>query len=221
MMKKSTKIVFFGDSVTEGCFEIYPCAYGFETVRRPENGYAAKTVKALRQKHGELSFEYENDAKSGLSAYTALSLIDTLAQYKPDIAVLCFGLNDALHSEERFGTALGDMFTKLKSRIPTVIYMTPNMMNTYLHPQTLPCACKVAKKTMEVQTDGKFDRMMEHAKRLCRENGVILCDAYSRWKSLYESGIDTTELLVNKINHPTAEMHDLFAEMLTEVLENS
>ena len=97
--------------------------------------------------------------------------------------------------------------------------MTPNMMNTYLHPQTLPCARKVAEKTMAAQTDGKFDRMMERAKLLCTENGIVLCDAYAHWKAMYASGIDTTELLVNRINHPTAEMHDVFAQMLTNVLE--
>ena len=56
-MKKSTKIAFFGDSVTEGCFEIYPCSYGFETVKRPEDGDAVKTIKALRQKPAQLSYE--------------------------------------------------------------------------------------------------------------------------------------------------------------------
>ena len=219
-MKKSTKIVFFGDSVTEGCFEIYPCSYGFETVKRPEDGYAVKTIKALRQKHGELSFEYENFAKRGYSAHTARSQLDTLMLSGTDIAVLCFGLNDALHPEKRFGTALTDMFAKLKSTVSTVVFMTPNMMNTYLHPQTLPCARKVAEKTMAAQTDGKFDCMMEQARLLCAENGIVLCDAYAHWKAMYRSGLDTTELLVNRINHPRAEMHDVFAQMLTDIIEN-
>lgn len=219
-MKRAVKIAFFGDSVTEGCFEIYPCSYGFETVRRPEDGYASKTVKALRQRHGELSFEYKNYAKSGYSAYTALPYTGILAREAPDIAILCFGLNDALHPEDRFAAALDAMFKGLRDSVPAVIFMTPNMMNTYLHPLTLPCARKVAEKTLAAQTGGKFDRMMEQAKRLCRENDVILCDAYAYWKELYASGIDTTELLVNQINHPTAQMHDAFAQMLTAVIEN-
>ena len=54
MMQNSViKLAFIGDSITEGCFEFYPCSYGFETVRRPEDGYAEKTVKALRKKYGE------------------------------------------------------------------------------------------------------------------------------------------------------------------------
>ena len=56
--------------------------------------------------------------------------------------------------------------------------------------------------------------------RLCAENGIVLCDAYAHWKAMYRSGLDTTELLVNRINHPRAEMHDVFAQMLTDIIEN-
>jgi len=73
---------------------------------------------------------------------------------------------------------------------------------------------------MAAQTDGKFDRMMEQARLLCAENGIVLCDAYAHWKAMYRSGLDTTELLVNRINHPRAEMHDVFAQMLTDIIEN-
>ena len=47
------KIVFFGDSVTEGCFELYPASYGFDTVRRPEKAYPAIVTRALKEKYGE------------------------------------------------------------------------------------------------------------------------------------------------------------------------
>ena len=47
------KTVFFGDSVTEGCFELYPTDYGFDTVRRPENAYPAIVTRALKEKYGE------------------------------------------------------------------------------------------------------------------------------------------------------------------------
>lgn len=43
--------------------------------------------------------------------------------------------------------------------------------------------------------------------------GITVCDCYSRWKELAKT-IDTTMMLANRINHPTAEMHALFAEEL-------
>jgi len=46
------------------------------------------------------------------------------------------------------------------------------------------------------------------------EFGCIIADCYSAWKKLYEYGIDVTELLSNRLNHPTRAMHKLFADML-------
>ena len=40
----------------------------------------------------------------------------------------------------------------------------------------------------------------------------------SKWKVMKEIGIDTTELLANKINHPTREMNWLFAIMLVDIM---
>ena len=52
--------------------------------------------------------------------------------------------------------------------------------------------------------------------------GVPVADCYSEWKKLYESGVHTTMLLANRINHPTREMHGLFADMLFKtILEES
>lgn len=214
------KLAFLGDSITEGCFEFYPCSYGFETQRRPEDGYAWKTVKALRKKYGEPSVAYWNFAKSGYNAHTALPLSLDLIRTSPDIAVVCFGLNDALHPEERFEAALKTLFERLTSAVPHVVFVTPNRMNSYLHPDTLPCARKLALKTMSAQTSGKFDRMMAAAGKLCWEYGITVCDVYAYWERLSCSGVDTTELLVNRINHPTAEMHDVTAVMLTDTIEN-
>ena len=221
MNTSTKKIVFLGDSVTEGCFELFPAPYGFETVRRPEDGYAAKTANALRSKYGERKFDFLNFAVSGSSAYTAGSQAEKALSAMPDIAILSFGLNDALHPEERFGQALEALFLMLKKHISTLIFITPNRMNTYIHPATLPEAHKVAEKTMRVQTDGTFDRMIKCERALCKHHEIILCDAYAQWEKLHEAGVDITDAcLVNHVNHPTPEMHDTLASMLTEIISD-
>ena len=45
-----------------------------------------------------------------------------------------------------------------------------------------------------------------------------VCDAYARWKSMQENGVDITEMLANLINHPSREMHWLFAHALLETM---
>ena len=53
----------------------------------------------------------------------------------------------------------------------------------------------------------------KEAVALAKEMGVTVCDCYSQWKELAKTQ-DTTMLLANRINHPTREMHELFAESL-------
>ena len=58
---------------------------------------------------------------------------------------------------------------------------------------------------------------MQSAVTLAEKMGVKVCDCYHKWKKLSETE-DTTLLLINKINHPTAEMHELFAQSLFDVI---
>ena len=93
--------------------------------------------------------------------------------------------------------------------------MTPNMMNTYVSPHlTEPLFVDIATIISEKQNSGLFDSYIEAARNLCYELNVKVCDCYAIWKKLYESGVDTTELLANKINHPTREMNKMFSDLL-------
>ena len=61
---------------------------------------------------------------------------------------------------------------------------------------------------------------MEAAKSLCRSRNIPVCDCYAIWKKLEMSGVNTTELLANKLNHPTRQMHWMFAyELVRTMLE--
>ena len=48
--------------------------------------------------------------------------------------------------------------------------------------------------------------------------GIPVCDCYAEWKRMAAEGQDTTAMLCNHINHPTREMHKLFADMLFETV---
>ena len=49
---------------------------------------------------------------------------------------------------------------------------------------------------------------------------IPVADAYRRWEQMAAMGVDTTALLSNGINHPTAEMHDIFVdEIMRKVFE--
>ena len=76
---------------------------------------------------------------------------------------------------------------------------------------------KYAGQTAEYQTSGKMDLYVKSAIELAQSMGVKVCDCYAKWKKISETE-DTTQLLANKINHPTREMHHLFADSLFEVI---
>ena len=52
---------------------------------------------------------------------------------------------------------------------------------------------------------------------LAKELDIAVCDCYQQWKELSKTQ-DITQLLANRINHPTREMHELFAENLFKVI---
>ena len=95
--------------------------------------------------------------------------------------------------------------------------MSPNMLNTYVAEDTAEQHIDYAKKTAQMQNEGRMDQYIYSAIELARKMDVVVCDCYSEWKKLAEQQ-DTTLLLANRINHPTKKMHGLFADMLFKTI---
>ena len=105
------------------------------------------------------------------------------------------------------------MFDACNERHIPAIFMTPNMLNTYVTEDTPEEMRGFAADTARLQNDGTMDRYMQAACRVAQERGIPVCDCYALWKKRSETE-DTTRLLANGINHPLAEMHELFADAL-------
>ena len=69
-----------------------------------------------------------------------------------------------------------------------------------------------------VQNSGVLKAYFESAKAVCEECGVTVCDLYPIWERLKNAGVDTTELLANKLNHPIRELHYYIAIKLMETM---
>ena len=95
--------------------------------------------------------------------------------------------------------------------------MTPNMLNTYVAEGTEDKHIPYAHITAEYQNSGKMDTYIGAAVALAKEMDVFVADCYGKWKKLAETE-DTTLLLDNRINHPTRQMHQLFADTLFDVI---
>lgn len=215
---------FLGDSVTHGVFEIYEqSSGGIGIVMDYEAVYHARWRRLLNSVYPNAPIHIINAGISGSSAADGLSRLDRdVLRYSPDLAVVCFGLNDVnggVEKLEAYGLALENIFNRLMEQGIETIFMTPNMLNTHVSPLTQPASVvDYAAITAQMQNDGMMDAYMERARAATQACGVPLCDCYRKWKQLQAAGVDTTALLSNHINHPTRQLHKLFANALFDLM---
>lgn len=215
---------FLGDSVTHGVFEIYKghnvqidVKYDFTSV------YHSVLGKMLAGIYPAAPLNIINAGVSGGNAPQGFKRIDRdVLAYSPSLVVVCFGLNDVHNGLDKinaYANALRGILGRLKEHKLETIFLTPNMMNTYVSPQlSEKLFIEIAKKSAELQNDGTMDAYMDCAREICAEEKVPVCDCYKKWKMLNKAGVDTTALLCNHINHPNREMHNLFASSLFDML---
>lgn len=218
-------IAFLGDSVTQGCFEIHRDAKGIQTVFDKGAAYHNYIAKIFSVLYPSVPINIINAGISGDNAPHGYERLEKdVLRHNPDLVVVCFGLNDVGYGREgllKYLEALGSIFARLKKEGIEAIFMTPNMLNTEISMQLTDAQMlKIAENTKKLQLDGVFDEYINAAIKLCEEKGVKVCDCYKKWKLLEASGANVTELLANKINHPTREMNWLFAYSLVETMLN-
>ena len=202
-------IVAFGDSVTHGAL-------------LTENNYETVYWNRLRKKLNAVrDYVPVNVIDAGIGGITAkgsLARMDKqVLKHEPDLIIVCFGLNDVNGSLEGYLSSMGEIFDRSLASGADVIFMTPNMLNTRVADDTPQRWWDYAHKTAEMQNEGKMDLYIESAVKLAKEKGVTVCDCYAQWKERSKTE-DVTMMLVNRINHPTADMHELFADMLFETI---
>ena len=217
-------IAFYGDSVTQGCFELYKVGEaGHQTVFDRTSVYHAKLAQILSVLYPTVSINMINGGISGSGAKGSLGRLERdVLKFCPDLTVVCFGLNDSGKGPEGlqdYKDSLKTIFERLKEAGSEIIFMTPNMMATEVSCHVTDSHfIAIAEDACKHQNEGIMDQYMQAAKEVCKEHGVRVCDCYEKWKALKASGVDVTELLANKINHPTREMHWLFAYSLVETM---
>ena len=202
-------IVIFGDSVSHGAVNGY-IDY--------ENVYWNKLKKKLNQFRDYVPVNMINASIGGTTAKQSLPrLNDQVLKHDPDLVIVCFGLNDVNGPINDYLDSLRQIFKQCRENNVNVIFMTPNMLNTRVVDDTPAQHYNYAIKTANLQNNGTMDKYIFAAIEVAQSEGVSVCDCYSKWKKLSETQ-DVTLLLANRINHPTSEMHDLFANALYEML---
>lgn len=203
-------IVAFGDSVTHGIL-------GYNEV-----GYETAYWNRLRKKILDIrNYVPVNAIDSGIEGITAKNSLDRMDRdvfaHNPDLVIIMFGLNDVNFPLEEYTESLATMFERCNEKCIYTIFMTPNMLNTYVAEDTFEGYKTYAEKTAQMQNEGRMDMYIEAAVKTAKENNIPVCDCYSKWKEMSKKQ-DTTMLLANRVNHPIREMHELFADSLFRII---
>lgn len=202
-------IVIFGDSVSHGA------VMGYNDY---ENVYWNLLKKKLNQFRDYMPVNMINVSIGGTTAKQSLPRLEKQALiHQPDLVIISFGLNDVMEDFGDYIASLREMFSKCLEANCDVIFMTPNMLNTYVAEDVPAGYDAYAARTAEIQNSGQMDHYIYSAVKLAGDMGVAVCDCYSKWKKLAEKE-DITMLLANRINHPVSPMHQLFANALYEMI---
>ena len=208
-------IAFLGDSVTHGAFECTDggrsCVFDFAAV------YHNRLRLIISQKYEWIPISVINAGVSGDTAEGGLARLERdVISRRPDLCVVCYGLNDVNGELETYENSLRGIFEALKAADIETLFLTPNMLNTRVSDAVLDELTVYAEVTAGMQNSGKMDAFMDAAREVAFACGVAVADGYALWKQMHQGGMDITELLANGINHPCREMHGMFAELLYE-----
>lgn len=215
-------LCFFGDSVTHGEFEFQN---GFkESVQRPELVYHKLLADRIKAEY-DRDITVINAGVGGNFTGDGLKRIRTdVLDRKPDFCCVMFGTNDVTNSRKG-GEALAEYKQNLRQIIETLreenietVLMTPGMLCSRGVRGFTGFWWFVHKYYESLQKRGKMDEYVQAMRDVAKEPDVPLADAYAEWKRLEAEGVDTTSLLSNGMNHPTPEMHKVFADKLFELI---
>jgi len=224
-MNKPITIAFLGDSVTQGCFECYLTSpTTIETVFDYQSVYSTRIREILNLLFPKVQINIINSGISGDRAVGGVKRLERdVLSYNPDLVIVSYGLNDSGNGIDgifEYRQALENIFKELKERNIDSIFLTQNFMNTQVSPHLKDeLLINMAKSFSEnIQNSDILKKYFEEAKSVCKEYNITVCDLYSVWEKMSSLGVDTTELLANKLNHPIREIHYYMAIKLIEVI---
>lgn len=238
--RKNPVIAALGDSVTAGHFEsLLPAdpeviARMLEAMRDPaamgeaEKGprmkveitdaresYVEKFRLALIDKYETTSVSVINAGIAGdnLLSMAARAYRDVI-RYQPDLVLINGSLNwgPELGTTEDYRKILTDLVKRIKAETEAdIILLTPNGDL----PNGMPFYMALGMKPQEPTTPERVRVIREVAE----EQKVCLADVYAVWEDAREKGCPWKELLANGVNHPGAEGHQVYADVLMKLFE--
>lgn len=222
---KPITIVCIGDSVTQGCFEPrLTSKTTVEPVYDYKSAYATRLKEILNLLYPSVQINMINSGISGDTTEGVKLRFDRdVMAYNPDLVIISLGLNDShkgLNGLQVYEENLTEMFEKVTSKGIDCIFLTQNMMTTKPEPQMVEEFVMDFQREVaaNIQNSGVLTSYFETAKKVCEKYNIKVCDMYEIWQKWHSLGVNITELLANKSNHPIREIHYYMAIKLMETI---
>jgi lysophospholipase L1-like esterase len=216
-------IAFLGDSVTQGCFDLYMQGERLKPYTISKHAYHEKVKDIFAMFYPEVPVTIVNAGISGDTAKEAKERLERdVLSFKPDLVVVCFGLNDASLEENGlcdYVNALESNFEGIRNEGCEVIFMTPCLRTSKADLKRFEERFnEVAEMVAKNENDGWLLKYLDGARELCEKMNIPVCDCNELWLKLKENEVDINKLLSNHINHPTEKMHWMFAYELVRTM---
>ena len=221
---ESVVLAFFGDSVTHGEFEF---TNGYkESVHRPELVFHKLLADRIKAEYGT-EVTVINAGIGGNFSDDGLARIQAdVLDKKPDFCCVMLGTHDVTNARkgqealDKYEQNMKEIISKLQAQKIEVVLMTPGMLCSRGVKGFKGGWWFIHKYYESLQKGGKMDQYVDAMRKVANEMNVPVADAYAEWKRLEKSGVDTTAMLVNGMNHPDADAHKIFADKLYELFFN-
>jgi len=190
-------IVLLGDSISTGCNASGWA--GEAPFQPPFQDLLTQHLKATYQTKVELV----NPSVGGQDTRWALTMVDTVLRYEPDLVILAFGMNDSAgrSAEEYKSNTLAVMAKIRKQRPETEFILLATMLGN---------------RNWITLKHELFPLYRNALAELC-EPGIALADMTSLWSEFFERKQDW-DLTGNGVNHPNDFGHRVYAQVLSTLL---
>jgi len=223
--ESAVTIAFFGDSITEGCFDVFINEEGrVDTEVDPTLVYHTELKRILGRMFVRCPINIINAGISGANIIGSLERIDRdVIRHGADLCVISFGSNDmmmGIKGLEDYKAAMRKAVKKLLDADIEVIVMSAPMNCTRVshrfrnEKQLADIAADVSANVKS----GVLGAYVRAAGEVANELSVPFLDIYSRNERLWKLGADVDALLANSINHPDGEEHKRFALELVDIM---
>jgi lysophospholipase L1-like esterase len=195
--KQPLAIALFGDSISTGCN-----ASGWANVAPFQPPYQDLLVRNLQTVYGA-KVTLTNFAVGGTDTAWGLANIGKVAEVKPDLVILAFGMNDAA------GRPAREYQTNIRRMVDAVSQVRPDA-------EFILIATMLGHKDWTVLRHELFRSYRDALAVLCRP-GIALADMTSIWAVFQQRKLDW-DLTGNGVNHPNDFGHRIYAQVLSTLL---